>query len=612
MRLGLRGKILLTTVLTPVTLGLATYATVHRNVAQHVNSTSIHENLEHSAQVFESMLSARAHTLEGGAQVIAEDPRFFSLLTLGPSQRDSRFVATVRGMAHDFNRITQTDLFEVMDRRGRLLASVGPRSSLPSAREPLVRAGIHGKRTTGVLVQGHHHFQATVMPVRADGQVVGALLLGAEIGESLAEELRSEMRCEVTFVSSGEITGSTLAEAKDRAALTARLAALDIAPGTRFEDLHVLQVKSGSRTYLTLVRRIPHSNPDTPQLYVMQRSYDAETLFLQRMHRDMFVLAVMALLMAVITGLLHSEQVLRPIQKLVRAAQQIQRGNYTEPIGIRRRDEIGYLADRFDEMRQHEQTYVNSLEQAARLKSEFISIASHELRTPISVIRGYRDLLADGTLGPLAAQQRQAVEAIRGCLEQLTRIAENATHVAEMHGERLELNLADHELGPIIERAVGGVLAAASGRRVKVEVEPVKGVGPVQVDDERLVQAISHVLANGVRFTPDGGKVRLRAWRDGDQLVIEVKDNGLGIPEDKLSHLFAGGIVIREALLHHSSSGLEFNSAGLGLGLSITRGIVEAHGGTISAENPKQGGSRFLIRLPLQRDGAGNDQRKAA
>ena len=599
MRLGLRGKILLTTVLTPVTLGLATYATVHRNVAQHVNSSSIHENLERSAQVFESMLAGRAHTLEGSAQVIAEDPRFFALLTLGPSQRDKRFIATVRGMAHDFNRITQTELFEVMDRRGRLLASVGSQSSSREAREPLVRKGVKGMRATGVLVDGHRHFQATIMPVRADGQIVGTLLLGAEIGPALARELRSEMHCEVTFFSRGEITGSTLERPNDRAALAARLASLDINPDTRFENLHVAQVKSETGTYLTLVRRLPHSDLETPQLYVMQRAYDSETVFLDRMHHDMLVLALMALLMAVITGLLHSEQVLRPIQQLVKAAQEIQRGNYAEPIGIRRRDELGYLADRFDEMRQHEQTYVNSLEQAARLKSEFISIASHELRTPISVIRGYRDLLADETLGPLGAQQRQAVEAIRGCLEQLTRIAENATQVAEMNGERLQLNLAEHALAPLVERAVGGVIAAAAGRRVKVLTEPLADIGSVYVDGERLVQAIMHVLANGVRFTPDGGKVRLRAWRDPTHLVIEVKDNGVGIPEDKLSQLFASGVAIRETLLHHSSAGLEFNSAGLGLGLSITRGIVEAHGGTISAESNRGGGSRFLIRLPL-------------
>ena len=125
MRLGLRLKILLITVMTPLSLGCVTYVIVHRNVARHVNSSSIHENLEHSAQVFESVLAARARAFEGGAQVIARDPRFFSLLTLGPEQRDTRFIATVRGMANDFNAITQTTLFEVFDRHGRLLASVG-------------------------------------------------------------------------------------------------------------------------------------------------------------------------------------------------------------------------------------------------------------------------------------------------------------------------------------------------------------------------------------------------------------------------------------------------------------------------------------------------------
>jgi len=125
MRISLRWKILILAVLTPATLGLATLLTVKRNVTAHVNSSSIHESLEHSVAVFESMLRTRSRALVGGAQVIVQDPRFFSLLMLGPTQRDSRFVTTVGDMAHDFNQITQTDLFEVLDRQGRVLASVG-------------------------------------------------------------------------------------------------------------------------------------------------------------------------------------------------------------------------------------------------------------------------------------------------------------------------------------------------------------------------------------------------------------------------------------------------------------------------------------------------------
>ena len=610
MRLGLRLKILLITVMTPLSLGCVTYVIVHRNVARHVNSSSIHENLEHSAQVFESVLAARARAFEGGAQVIARDPRFFSLLTLGPEQRDTRFIATVRGMANDFNAITQTTLFEVFDRHGRLLASVDSVASTPGARGELVREALHGRQVSGVLVQGHEQFQATAMPVRSDRQVVGVLLLGAEIGAPLARELRSEMRCDVTFVSEQQITGTTLEDPRDRSALLDRLATLDIAPNTDFADLHVLQIKGSGPVFLTLVRRIPHSDPRTPQLYVMQRSYDPESAFLRLMQRDMLVLALLAIVMALVTGLLHSEHVLRPILKLVTGAQEMQRGNYAHRLDVRRKDELGYLAERFEEMRVREQTYVNSLEEVTRLKSEFISIASHELRTPISVIRGYRDLLAAGTLGPLSAQQLQAVEAIEGCLEQLTRIAQNATQVAEMKGERIELEIAPEAVDVLLERAVGAALAGASQRDVKVEIQVQGKFGPARLDGVRMQQAIANLIANGIRFTPDGGRVRVRAFQEGGQLSIEVSDNGLGIPEEKLRHIFASGIVIREALQHHSSSALEFNSAGLGLGLAITRGIVEAHGGTISAQSRPGHGSLFLIRVPM--DPAGGELRTAA
>jgi signal transduction histidine kinase len=599
MRLSLRWKIMLITVLTPLTLGLATWFTVDRNVREHVNSTSIHENLERSALVFESMLAERSHALEGGARVIAQDPRFFSLLTLGPQQRDSRFIATVRGMANDFNQITQTDLFEVLDRRGHLLASVGNASSTREARVELVDRATRGHEASGVIIEEHTHYQATAMPVYADHQIVGVLLLGAGVGEPLAKVLRAQMRCEVTFLSESNITGSTLESPKDRAALLAKLRSLSIGPTTNFAALHVLQVEGLTQTYLTLVRRLPGSDPSGGQLYVIQRSYDPETSFLHKMQQDMLILALLALVIALVSGLLYSEQLIRPLQQLVWGAHEMQQGNYNHPVEVHTGDELGFLADRFNEMRQRERSYVNSLEEATRLKSEFISVASHELRTPISVIRGYHDLLADGTLGALAPPQQQALEAIGGCLDRLTRIAQDATHVAEMKGERLTLDLAKSEVTPLIERAVGMALAAAQDRRVTIESEVDPGLGPVYVDGVRLPQAITNLIANGVRYTRDGGWVRVRACAENDQLVIEVRDNGVGIAEEKLGHIFGTGILIQGSLHHHSSADLEFNSSGLGLGLSVTRGIVEAHGGTVRAESEVGKGSVFIIRMPF-------------
>jgi signal transduction histidine kinase len=598
MRVGLRWKTLGITLFAPVVLALAAYLMVQRNVQAHVDATSIHESLEHTADMFEVMLAARARALDGGARVIAQDPRFIALLTLGPDQRDAHFVFTVRGIARDFNLITDADLYEVFDRRGGLLASVGPASSQSTARSEMLQQALRGKPVAAVLAQSGGHFQVAVMPVRADHRIVGALLLGNRIGLPLAQALKELMRSEVTFLSSGRITSSTLQYDADRKALLATVAKLGPDQLGDLRAMKALRVAGQKQTWLTMVRRIPLSDSDGSQLYAIQRSYDPETAFLNRMQRDMLVLAVLAAILALLTGLLLSEHLLRPIQGLVRAAQAMREGDYTLPIDVRRNDELGYLADRFTEMRGHERTYVSSLEEAARLKSEFISIASHELRTPISVIRGYRDLLAGGTLGALAPQQLQALSAIEDCLGQLVKIAENARQVAEMEGERLTLRLEDFEVDRLIDRAMGSALAAATGREVRVQSRTEPGLPPIRVDADRFVLAITNVLTNGIRFTPDGGWVKISAYREGRQLAVEVRDSGVGIAADRLGHIFGTGIALREVLNHHSSARLEFRSSGLGLGLAIARGIVEAHGGTISAHSQLGHGAVFVIRVP--------------
>jgi signal transduction histidine kinase len=599
MRTGLRGKILLITTITPLTLGLVAFITVHRNVQQHVNSTSIHENLQHSAQVFENMLAVRLRALGGGARVIAQDPRFFSLVMLGPSQRDARFVATVRGMAREFNRITETDLFEVFDRHHRVLASVGQSHSLKAARDSLVSAAIAGREVAGVLSQGHQHFQVAVTPVRADGQIVGALMLGAGIGAPLAIELRKLMLSEVTFISGDQITGTTLVSPADREALMAALGARNLS-ATSLASLGVIQVQARNTTFLTRIGRIPLS-PDYPlQLYVMQRSYDPETAFLKRMQHDLGLLAILALVAALVTGLVLSEQIMRPIRVLVQGARAMEQGDFGSPIEVRNRDEIGYLAERFRVMRDRERAYVSSLEEAARLKSEFISVASHELRTPISVIEGYRELLADGSLGPLDARQQQALTAIREGLSQLTKVADDATHVAQVESERITLEPGPCKVGVLVEHAIGEALAAASGRAVQVRKQIDPGLDEMWLDATRMKQALTHLISNSIRFTPDGGHVEVLADLEKSQVVIEVRDTGVGIPPERLGHIFERSLMVRDSLRHHSSNRLEFGSAGLGLGLAIVRGIVEAHGGTISAASEVGSGSQFTIRLPRE------------
>jgi signal transduction histidine kinase len=605
MRIGLRWRTILLTARTPATLALAVLFTVDRNVKAHVDASSIHESLGHSAAVFESMLKTRSRALAGGAQIIARDPRFFSLLMLGQDQRDYRFLSTVRGMAQDFNHITQTDLFEVMDRRGRLLASVGSASSSRGARDEMVRRALQGESVEGVLVENEIHFQVALTPVYADRRVVGVLMLGAQIGSALANELRTEMLCEVTFLTGEHVTGTTLGDTAETGALIRTLRERHLRDDAMLARVGVLQVRVQGTVYLTLVRHLPGADAETGQYYVIQRSFDPETSFLQIMRQDMIALAAVALILALLTGLAFSEQILRPIQRLVKGAQAMEEGNYDHPIEIHRSDEIGYLADRFREMRRRERATLDSLEQAARLKSQFLSIASHELRTPVSVLVGYRDLLAGGSLGPVTPQQTEALETMREQLARLAGMADEAARFARLRGERLTLDTQPWDLEPIVDAAVAAARAAGSRRAVAIAMQCEPGLPKLEVDALALEQGIFQLITNGIRFTADGGQVAVRATRSGAEVVIEVRDTGVGIEPERLESLLTRGAATNEVNHHRSTTSLEFNSTGLGLGLGITRAVVEAHGGELKATSQPGVGSAFVITLPLRPAGEG-------
>ena len=598
MRLGLRWKILLLTVLTPVTLAVATLVMVNRDVSEHTDASSLHENLGYSAAVFEGMLATRLRALEGGAQVVAQDPRFFSLLMLGLSQRDARFDATVRGMAHDFNGITQADVFEVFDRRGRLVASVGDVKSSPDARAALVDRARGGDVSSGVLGEGRSHYQAVAIPVRADGHLVGVLMLAAEIGPKLAAELRAQMRCEVSFLSGRKLTGTTLGSGSDQRALLDAMNRVDLGPETNAVRLGLLRVH-GQHEFLSIVRRIPGTPARASQFYVLQRAFDPEAVFARTIRNDLLALAAVALMLAIATSLVFSEQILVPLQKLVLGAREMESGNYDHPIGVKRDDELGYLADQFGRMRTREQAYVRSLEQATRLKSEFISIASHELRTPISVLAGYRDLLAEGQLGRLTEKQERVVESMREHLERLGRVAEDAAMVADMRNERRTLDRKFVPLRAVVDMAIDSAKAAAEGRAVDVVDQVETPDDLVNVDSQALVQALTHLITNGIRFTPDGGRVTVRTGVMDEMLTIVVSDTGVGMTEGNVESLRAHGAAERDAAHHRSAVGLEFNSGGLGLGFSLARGIVSAHGGHIEIESRAGQGSTFTVLIPM-------------
>jgi signal transduction histidine kinase len=599
MRLPLRTRILLITVVPIVTLVFTTLAVVNHTITRQVRQ-SIHDDLTRASKVAENVLQARAGTLALAGDVIARDPKFFSVLTIPGSGLDPQLRSTVAGVARDFNLLVHSDLFEVLDARGRLLASVGRESSDEEGRRPLVARALGGSAAAGVLTRDGEHYQVQVVPVTVAGRTVGALLLGLRIDDRLAADLRELTRSHVTFVSDGVSTGSTLDRREDRDALLEVVQRQGGGLDARLAQGTVFEVHTRGHVDVTLAHGIPGADPGQRQLYVMQRSLDAETAFLRGMQGGLIGLGVLALVFAVGAGILIAQRIISPVHRLVRAAEEMERGNYEFPLEIGGHDEIADLSRRFDDMRGKQRQVVSSLEEMARVKSEFIAVASHEIRTPISIIIGFQELMAQGELGPITAEQKDALNAIQHGVQTLTRIADDATRMSQIESERLVLSCAPEAVTVMLEEAVQAALRDAPRRHVPVTIESAGAPEIAVVDGPRLTQAIANLVRNGVRFTPDGGRVTVRAAGDEHTLEIAVSDTGVGIPHEKQRHVFESAFMVRESHHHHSSSTLEFNSAGLGLGLSIAGGIVRAHGGTILLESEVARGSTFTIMIPLQ------------
>ena len=359
------------------------------------------------------------------------------------------------------------------------------------------------------------------------------------------------------------------------------------------------QVRAADDVWLTLLRPIPGTRPSDRQYYALQRSLATELKPLRAVRFSLLVLGVAALAVALLAGLMIAQGLVAPIQGLVHAAQEMENGNFEAPLDIHRRDELGELAGRFDAMRRRQRAYITSLEEVTRLKTEFISVASHELRTPISIIQGFHELMAQGLLGPVSVEQAEALAAMSHSAKMLLRIAEDATRVAQIQSARLVVTIEEHSVRDVISHAIEAAHAAGADRNIAIVHEIGRGSETASFDGPQLAEALTHLVSNGVRFTPDGGEVRITTRREGDDLVLAVRDTGIGIPEERQDEIFVRSIAVRSAANHHSSSTLEFNSRGLGLGLSIARGIVEAHGGTLALESTVGVGSTFTIRVPM-------------
>ena len=230
-----------------------------------------------------------------------------------------------------------------------------------------------------------------------------------------------------------------------------------------------------------------------------------------------------------------------------------------------------------------------------RMKDQFVSTISHELRTPITAIIGYLELMLDGEAGDLTEQQVRFLEIVSRNSDRLFRLVNDILTVARIDAGRLTLEPAHVDLVALAAGEVESARAAADVKDVELRFASPDEFLSLWADPMRLGQLVGNLLSNAVKFTPKGGTVTLTVDRRGDTAVVEIADTGVGIPADEVDQLF-------QRFFRASTAATE---QGTGLGLSIVKSIAEAHGGTISVRSEEGVGTTFVVELPIATEPSG-------
>lgn len=229
-----------------------------------------------------------------------------------------------------------------------------------------------------------------------------------------------------------------------------------------------------------------------------------------------------------------------------------------------------------------------------QVKANLISNISHELRTPLSHLKGYVELLADGELGALSAEQSDAIGVMRRATDRLNRLIEDLIEFSTASREGLTLNLQQISAPDIVESSLqkSHDKAEKAGVKLIASVEP--DLPTVRADVDRLTWAIYQLIDNGIKFTPAGGSVSLRVQPSDTGIQFEIEDTGIGIPEDRIEEIFEP--------FHQLDGSPTRRYGGTGLGLSLVKLILEAHGSSLEVDSEEGHGTRFRFKLAQDPD----------
>ncbi len=289
-----------------------------------------------------------------------------------------------------------------------------------------------------------------------------------------------------------------------------------------------------------------------------------------------------SVLAALLVSWFSSRRIVAPVRTLSAASQSIAEGRYDERVRVNGQDEIAQLATSFNQM-------AGQLEQVESMRRQLIGDVTHELRTPLTSIKGYMEGLVDGVLPSTPETFNQ----IHREADRLSRLVDDLQELSRVEANAYPLDIRSVTVSDLVQTTVKRLSPQAMGKRITLRPDLPADLPPLQADEDRITQVLVNLAANAIQYTPEGGDVTISAARHNDEVYISVKDTGIGIPPEHITNLFTRFYRVDKSRSRNAGGGS-------GIGLTVAKHLVEAHGGRIWAESKGDGqGSTFTFSLKI-------------
>ena len=350
---------------------------------------------------------------------------------------------------------------------------------------------------------------------------------------------------------------------------------------------------SGSSRLSYMDAAFPITDAANEARYVVYIIDNKQTM--QSLNMEIFTLILEAVLIgfaiSIVISLIISKTLLSPIQGMTTAAKAMADGDFSSKINVESEDEIGILAETFNDMAAQIEAMLEELKKAEILRREFVANVSHELRTPLTSIRSYAETISDNQELPQETEE-EFLRVIINESDRMTKIVQDLLELSRFDSGNIKLTLEEFS----IERSVRDVHAAIAlearkrGHVLNLELE--WKLPMIKGDRARVEQVLMNIISNALKYTPDGGIISISSGTIDANVWIRIEDTGVGIPQDDLDHVFDRFYRVDKARSRESG--------GTGLGLSIARDIVTLHGGEIMIESTPGEGTAVTVKLPLE------------